>query len=94
MNAEVSLKGKKQPLKTSLIVSMYNIAEGVKPLYRMIVETAEEFKGSLEIIFVDDGSTDETYEALVSIARRDSRVRVIKMRSNFGEAAALEVGLQ
>jgi len=94
MNAEASLKGKRQPLKTSLIVSLYNIADNIKPLYRMIIETAEEFKGSFEIVFVDDGSTDETYEVLVSIARADSRVRVIKMRSNFGEAAALEVGLQ
>ena len=47
-----------------------------------------------EIVFIDDGSTDNTYEKLIYIAKQDNRIRAVKMRATFGEGTALRVGLQ
>jgi len=80
--------------KISFIVSLYNFAESVGVLYESAATTMEKVGESFELVFVDDGSTDTTYEELVIIAEKDNRVRVVKMRSTFGEAAALDAGLR
>src|SRR5688572_6199806 len=48
---------------------------------------------SCEFIFVDDGSTDGTYDRLAKIARRDERVQIVRFRRNFGQTAALSAGI-
>lgn len=78
----------------SLILSVYNLSGSVKTVYRDLTEAAGRLPGSSEIVFVDDASTDDTYEQLVEVAGTDRNVRVIKMRSTFGEAAALDAGLR
>ncbi len=78
---------------TSLIVSLYNLADSVDSLYNSAVQTMKKVDSSFELVFVDDGSTDDTYEKLVAIAKKDRRVRVVKMRATFGEAASLNAGL-
>jgi glycosyltransferase involved in cell wall biosynthesis len=80
--------------KTSIIVSLYNYAESVDALYRGIVESVDGKRFPYEMVFVDDGSTDATYDKLVGIATEDRRVRVVRMRTTFGEAAALDAGLR
>lgn len=77
----------------SVIVSLYNYGEDVETLYRSICEVVKKSKKTYEIIFIDDGSTDSTYQELRNIGSRDRKARVVKMRSSFGEAANLEVGL-
>jgi len=78
----------------SVIIVLYNLAKEVEALYGTLVETLGESGISFELVFVDDGSTDITFEKLNMVARDDTRVRVIRMRSTFGEAAALDAGLR
>lgn len=78
----------------STIISLYNFGEGLDSLYQTIRETMDGVGTRYELIFVDDASTDETYDKLVYIAQNDPNVRVVRMRSPFGEAAALDAGLQ
>ncbi len=77
----------------SVLVSLYNYAESVNDLHRSMNEVLNGLKKVYEIVYIDDGSTDSTYEALQKIASKDDRVRVVKMRSSFGEAPNLEAGL-
>ena len=49
---------------------------------------------SFELIFVDDGSQDGTFDLLSDLVSKDERVQALRMRSTFGEASALEAGLQ
>lgn len=90
MNSKAS---EKSP-RISFIVSLYNFSESVGVLYESAATTMEGIGEPFELVFVDDGSTDTTYEKLVIIAEKDNRVRVVKMRSTFGEAAALDAGLR
>jgi len=78
----------------SVIIVLYNLAQEVKALYGALVEALGESGTPFELVFVDDGSTDATFEKLNTVARDDPRVRVIRMRSTFGEAAALDAGLR
>lgn len=61
-------------------------------LYDEIITVLKKIKKSYEIIFVDDGSTDETFKVLKKIHIKDSRVKVFKLRGNFGKSIALQVG--
>jgi glycosyltransferase involved in cell wall biosynthesis len=85
---------KKKNNKLSIIISIFNLEKGVAPLYRSLVEVMDGLNRSFEIVFVDDGSTDTTTEKLTGIAKKDRRVRCIRMRSSFGEASALDAGLR
>ncbi len=80
--------------KTSWIIVLYNFAENVTELYHSIVDSMKGIGESFELVFVDDGSTDSTYERLVALAKKDGRIRIIKLRSMFGEASALDAGLR
>jgi glycosyltransferase involved in cell wall biosynthesis len=80
--------------KISVIVSLYNYAESVEAFYRSICEVLEGLKNPYEMILIDDGSIDDTYRYLKNVASQNKRVRVVKMRSSFGEASNLEAGLK
>jgi glycosyltransferase involved in cell wall biosynthesis len=76
----------------TVLVPLYNEADSVEELHQSVVETVDALGLSLEMIFVDDGSTDGSDAALARIHKRDSRVKVITFRRNFGKSAALSVG--
>ena len=76
----------------TVLVPMYNEVDSVGELHQAVVETVESLGLSLEMIFVDDGSTDGSDAALSEIHKQDSRVKVITFRRNFGKSAALAVG--
>ncbi|NQT24459.1 glycosyltransferase [candidate division KSB1 bacterium] len=78
----------------SLIISVFNLSNTVKTVYQDLTKAMGRLPGSYDIVFVDDASTDNTYEQLVELAQTDSNLRVIKMRTSFGEAAALDAGLR
>lgn len=65
----------------------------MEPLTREVISVIEALKKDVEIIFVDDGSTDETYAALSRLHRQDSRIRVVGLRRNFGQTAAMAAGI-
>jgi glycosyltransferase involved in cell wall biosynthesis len=86
-------KRKKTTQTISLIVSLSNAAEHVSSLASEIILTLERTARPFELIFVDDASSDSTFERLSDTARADKRIRAIRMRSAFGEGAALQAGL-
>lgn len=74
----------------SVIIPVYNEELNVDELYDRI---ASVLKDGAEFIFVDDGSTDRTYDRVAAIARRDDRVQIVRFRRNFGQTAALSAGI-
>lgn len=76
----------------SFIIPAKNEEESVEILYREIIDVASKVKKTYEIIFIDDGSTDNTYELLKIINKIDNRVKIVKLRGNCGKSAALQTG--
>ncbi len=74
----------------SIIVPFYNEEGNIKELHQEIVEICEKNNYKYEIIFVDDGSSDKTYE----IGKSLSPVKMIKLKKNFGQTAALDAGIK
>jgi len=79
-------------VQLSLVIPLYNEDESLEQLYREICEVAEANSYVLEVIFVDDGSTDQSWSIIEKLADSDPRVRGIQFRRNFGKAAALQAG--
>lgn len=78
----------------SIVVPLYNEEESLRELYARIVEVTTAMGKSFEAIFVDDGSTDRSFEVLQELHARDARVKAIRFRRNFGKSAALSVGFK
>ena len=78
----------------SIIVPVLNEAESLPELYTEICESAEKNSIDLEIVFVDDGSRDESWIVIADLAKRDERVQGIRFRRNFGKAAALTAAMR
>jgi len=76
----------------SLVIPVFNEAENIPELYQEIIESCPKLNKSFEVIFVDDGSWDESFIVLKNIQKRDPRVKIIKLRKNFGQTAALSAG--
>ncbi len=74
----------------SFIVPVYNEEENVTPLHKEIVKTAKKLKKPYEIIFVDDGSSDNTLENLKKL----SPIKILILRKNSGQSAALDAGIK
>ena len=77
-------------LDVSVIVPVYNEGQNVDELYERLIHVLDQ---TSELIFVDDGSTDDTYARLQKIATQDSRVVLVRFRRNFGQTAALSAGI-
>src|SRR4051794_2113503 len=76
----------------SIVVPVQNESPNIKPLYDELTQTLGQFGRSYEILIVDDGSTDDTFEQLSALQMRDPRLRVIRFRRNFGQTAAFAAG--
>lgn len=79
-------------VKYSIVVPVYNELENLQPLHSKITEVMRTIGEPYEIIFVDDGSTDETFKALAEIYDKDGHVITLRLRRNFGQTAALKAG--
>lgn len=73
----------------SIVVPLYNEAPSLPELHERITAALQELKLPAEMIFVDDGSTDDSFETLTNLRRRDARVRILQFRRNYGKSAAL-----
>ena len=78
--------------KYSIVVPLHNEQENVTDLYDRLKAVMEANGETFEIVLVDDGSTDRTFDLLREIAAVDSRVTVVKLRRNFGQTAGLAAG--
>ncbi|WP_235299172.1 glycosyltransferase family 2 protein [Portibacter marinus] len=78
----------------SIVVPLLNEEESLPELCSWIKRVCEEKAFSYEIILVDDGSTDKSWEVILDIKEKDSNVRGIKFRRNYGKSAALNVGFE
>ncbi|BCM90210.1 dodecaprenyl-phosphate galacturonate synthase [Abditibacteriota bacterium] len=77
----------------SVIVPVYNEEENVEILHQKIEDSLKELGVPAEILYVDDGSRDRSFELLDKISQTDSRVKVIRFRRNFGQTAAMSAGM-
>jgi glycosyltransferase involved in cell wall biosynthesis len=82
------------PLDLSVIVPVYNEAGNLDELHRRLVASLSELGRSYEIIYVDDGSSDQSYVDLQRIAESEGRARVVRLRRNFGQTAAIAAGVE
>lgn len=76
----------------TVVVPVYNEADSLRELHRQLQSAATQNDYRLRIIFVDDGSTDGTWQVVSQLSQNDSNVLGIKFRRNFGKAAALTAG--
>jgi glycosyltransferase involved in cell wall biosynthesis len=76
----------------SIVIPFFNEEENVEEMHRRLQDVLIPLGRTYEIIYVDDGSRDRTYERLREIYDRDPTVRVIKLRRNFGQTAGLQAG--
>lgn len=84
------MENNKKHSSISVIVPVYNEAENISPIFKGIKEILSPIGGFLEIIFVNDGSTDNTLEELKKL----KPVKIINFRKNFGQTAALDAGIK
>jgi glycosyltransferase involved in cell wall biosynthesis len=81
-------------VEVSVVLPVLDEVESLGVLYRELTDVLEALGRPYELIFVDDGSRDGSFEKLEKLHRTDDRVRVVQLRRNFGKAAALAVGFR
>src|SRR4051794_10461003 len=77
----------------SVVVTIYDERATVEPLYERTVAALEATGRPFELVFVDDGSTDGSWDALQALHDRDPRVRAVRFKRNFGQHPAMHAGL-
>ena len=82
----------KEVLDISLVVPVYNEEESLEELYQWIKRVMEEHGFYYELLFVDDGSNDQSWKTIVELVARDHVVKGIRLSRNYGKSAALTVG--
>lgn len=81
-------------IEVSVVLPVLDEVQSLGALHRELTEVLERLGRAYEIIFVDDGSRDGSFEAVDKLHRSDDRVRGVQLRRNFGKAAALAVGFR
>jgi dolichol-phosphate mannosyltransferase len=76
----------------SLVIPVFNEEESLEALHKEIDEVVASHGYQVEFVFVDDGSTDDSWRVIERLSSNDSRVRGVRFRRNFGKAAALAAG--
>jgi dolichol-phosphate mannosyltransferase len=81
-------------ISLSVIIPVYNEVDNIQPLVDSLQAALREWPGAIEMIFVDDGSTDSTLDFLKRAQECDSRIRIAHFRRNLGQTAALAAGFR
>ena len=76
----------------SVVIPLYNEAESLPELHSWIARVMQENHFSYEILMVDDGSTDSSWEVIKGLSEADKNVHGIRFRRNYGKSAALFCG--
>jgi len=90
--AEISA-GESEAPEISVFLPVYNEEPNLLPLHAKLDESLRALGRSAEIVYVDDGSTDGSLKTLRELAHLDSRVRVVALRRNYGQTAAMAAGI-
>lgn len=81
-------------VKYSVVVPAYNEQEVLEETYRRLTEVMEQTNENYEIIFINDGSRDRTYEIAEALCKNDSRIKLINFSRNFGHQIAVTAGME
>jgi glycosyltransferase involved in cell wall biosynthesis len=76
----------------SIVIPIHNEEPSILPLYDRLTSVLEGMQKPYEMIFVDDASTDRSFDLLANLVETDMRMKVIRLRRNFGQTAALSAG--
>ena len=76
----------------SIVIPIHNEEPSILPLYDRLTAVLEPLQKPYEIIFIDDASTDRSFDLLANLVETDMRLKVIRLRRNFGQTAALSAG--
>ena len=76
----------------SIVIPIHNEERSILPLYDRLTAVLEALGQSYEILFVDDASSDRSFELLANLVETDAHLKVIRLRRNFGQTAALSAG--
>jgi len=79
-------------VELSIVIPMFNEEDNVGPLLEGLLAVSPQWERSFEVIAIDDGSTDRTFERVASAAELDPRIKVIRLRRNSGQTAAMAAG--
>src|SRR5499433_1896206 len=79
-------------IRYSIVVPFFNEQENIPPLYMKLTEIMDGIGEPFELIFVDNGSKDNSFKVLSDIYEHDRRVNIVRLRRNFGQTAALKAG--
>ncbi len=77
----------------SVVIPVYNEEINIVPMYDRLIATLSQCVDTLDIVYVDDGSADRSWEEISRLAQRDERVRGVRFARNFGHQAALTAGV-
>src|SRR6266550_5524571 len=76
----------------SIVIPVHNEERSILPLYARLLIFLDSLRRPYEILFIDDASTDRSFELLANLVETDARLKVIRLRRNFGQSAALSAG--
>jgi glycosyltransferase involved in cell wall biosynthesis len=85
-------EGSRPALDLSAVIPVFNEEESIVPLHQKLAPVLAGLNKNFEIIFINDGSSDRSYEVLARLATMDKQVKVISLRRNFGQTAAMAAG--
>lgn len=78
----------------SVVIPVYNEEESVKFLYEAVTNALLKLNRPYEILLIDDGSKDRTYKNALELAQLDQRLKIVKLKRNYGQTTALHAGFQ
>ncbi len=88
------MNGPEDIQRLSVVIPVFNEEENIPLLFEGLVDTLSKLELTSEIIFIDDGSTDRSLEVMRELAEQNASVRVVVLRRNFGQTAALDAGFK
>jgi glycosyltransferase involved in cell wall biosynthesis len=82
----------KTKIRYSAIIPVFNEEKSLKELTRRLIKVFDDLQKSYELIFIDDGSKDNSFSILEKLSRKNSKIKIISFRKNFGKSTALACG--
>ncbi len=86
------MSAEQQPIVVSIVAPIYNERDNVEPLCRSLHDAMSSTPWAYEIILVDDGSTDGSWDRMTAMTQKIPHIRLIRLRRNFGQTAAMSAG--